>query len=139
MKNIHHRVGRGSATVAALVVALLGTVAAPRLAEAEAGSCQSSNTGCVRHYEVTTSHYRFDVSDPDLYNNHFNGTGTALDYSRVKGNLGAMRLNSSSINLMCIYANMDYQNPLYWVFSKNAWYSTNRAGWSLRYRTGTTC
>jgi hypothetical protein len=116
------------------------------IASAGPGTCGSSDTGCLAWYGDINDQYRFQSSDSDLSNNHFvtESCGyfpypSCIPELVVQDHLGDMRLNSASYPLMCVYANYSYVTPIYWIFSHGAWYSTGRAGKSMRYRTGSSC
>lgn len=126
---------------AAAILVAAGTLAGGSTSSVNAGAgpCTSGDTGCTRHYDGVRQ-FGFAVQDSDLTDNYYDcDSGEALSNCRVKGNFGAMRLNSGSYVRMCVYANTSWTSPLYWVTSHGVWASTNRAGWSLRYRTVNSC
>jgi len=50
-----------------------------------------------------------------------------------------MRMNSAAQVRMCIYANHDYKNVLYWVTQHNIWATTGQAAASLHYWQANSC
>lgn len=125
------RLATAAIAVSCLLLPLLPTSGS---VSAEAGSCQASTTACTRHYSDSGAHYRFYASQGDLRDFRYLTTSD----TRVADNFGAIRINSASYARMCIYANLEFASPLYWVVTHNIWATTNRAGMSLRLKTSNT-
>lgn len=123
-----------------LVVSLAAGGAVSGVAHAAAGSCRTTDAGCTRHYLDSSLQYRFGSSDENVDDNYYNCPGSwTFQECAVAFNFGAIRINSASYVRMCVYANQNYANALYWVTTHGIWATTDIAGWSLRYRTSASC
>ena len=118
----------------------------PSPASAGPGNCQSDDVGCTSWYKDTQDQYRFNSSDSNLSNNFYvtEACGTpftppCVDDLRVENHNGRMRMNSAAQVRMCIYANHDYKNVLYWVTQHNIWATTGQAAASLHYWQANSC
>lgn len=116
----------GATTLVALLVY-------SQAADAAGGDCRSVDLGCSRHHEVTGLEYRYPGNVNDLRGHSY------IAGVPVANTFGAIRINSASYVRMCVYANPDYANPLYWVTTHNIWATTGQAGLSLRFRTSSSC
>lgn len=146
MGNLRLKSGHLAKSLAAGLAVTVASVVIPvGVGLAEPAACGAGGTGCLSWSGGNNDQYKFGSSDGNLSNNHF-VTETCdgifppcLPELVVADHIGRMRLNSAAFVRMCVYANISYANPIYWVTVRGVWATTGSAGKSLKYWTTNNC